>query len=89
MTVRQSIWRENQASRLSIRVGVDRSTRGQCSEVGNELAKQFEGEDGVTVPDEKLKVARRFFMMRLGVLLARGNAAMVRKVRHRLEEVRV
>ena len=47
----------------------------------DDLAKLYRGVDGVTVADERLQAARRMFMMRLGVLLVRGNGAAVRKFR--------
>ncbi len=63
---------------------------GDCADkLVNELAKLYEGDHSVRIPDEKLKSARRFFMMRLGVLLARGNAAMVRNFRNRIETAQV
>ena len=63
---------------------------GDCADkLVNELAKLYEGDHSVRIPDEKSKSARRFFMMRLGVLLARGNAAMVRNFRNRIETAQV
>ena len=53
----------------------------------NDLAELYAGDYNVQVPDDKLKSARRFFKMRLGVLLARGNAAMVRNFRNRIKSV--
>ena len=48
----------------------------------DELAKLYREDPEVFIADDKLKKARKFFMLRLGVLLTRGNATVIRQFRH-------
>ena len=50
--------------------------------VVDELAKLYREDPEVFIADDKLKKARKFFMLRLGVLLTRGNATVIRQFRH-------
>ena len=53
-----------------------------ASSMVDDLAKLYRDDPDVLIADEKLQAARKFFTLRLGVLLTRGNAAVIRQFRH-------
>ena len=60
----------------------------QAQALIDDLAKLYRDDPNVQVADEKLAAARKMFMLRLGIILARGNGETIRQFRHNREQGR-